>query len=480
MAAIAMVVWLTASAAAQPGTGAFREDRILVKPKAGIDLAALTNFHQARQSDVLRTFDRIGHLQVLCVPRGETVPGLIARYQKSGLVEFAEPDYLGHVFNTTPNDPKYLDGTLWGLNNTGQGGGTADADIDAPEGWDVLTSASNIVVAVLDTGVRYTHEDLAANMWVNPHDGGHGWNTFTQTSDPADDNGHGTGVAGVLGAAGNNGKGVVGVAWRVQIMACKCFNNFGIGSVSDVVTCLDYARTNGARLINASWGFTNSLALSNAIASLRDAGIIVVAACGNSTTNIDLAPTYPASYALDNVVTVASLTRSNTLATSSNFGADAVDLAAPGENIYSTFAATDSFYINQSGTSFAAPYVTGACALLLAQFPADTHQTTISRLLSSTAPVPALAGKCRTGGCLKLAKVLRTIRLAAAPAASGAPFQVRVSGGLNRICVVETATNLTGWLPIFTNTTSADGTFVFTDDQSTNLLQRFYRATANP
>jgi subtilisin family serine protease len=105
----------------------------------------------------------------------------------------------------------------------------------------VLTSASNIVVAVLDTGVRYTHEDLAANMWVNPNDGSHGWNVLAGTSDPSDDNGHGTMVAGVLGAVGNNGKGVTGVAWRVQIMACKCFNNFGIGSISSVITGMDYA-----------------------------------------------------------------------------------------------------------------------------------------------------------------------------------------------------------------------------------------------
>jgi subtilisin family serine protease len=150
------------------------------------------------------------------------------------------------------------------LNNTGQNGGTPNADIDAPEGWDVLTSASNIVVAVLDTGVRYTHEDLADNMWSNPADGSHGTNALAGTTDPSDDSGHGTMIAGILGAVGNNGKGVTGVAWRVQIMACKCFNNFGVGSISSAVACLDYSRVHGARIINASWGFTNSLALSNA------------------------------------------------------------------------------------------------------------------------------------------------------------------------------------------------------------------------
>src|SRR5438094_3131401 len=139
---------------------AYRADRILIQPKVGTNFAAIADFHEALKSEVLQTFEGIGRLQVLRVPEGETVQSLIARYQQSGLVEFAEPDYTGRVF-ATPDDPKYLDGTLWGLNNTGQNGGTADADIDAPEAWDVLTSASNIVVAVLDTGVRYTHEDLA-------------------------------------------------------------------------------------------------------------------------------------------------------------------------------------------------------------------------------------------------------------------------------------------------------------------------------
>ena len=269
--------------------------------------SALSLFHAAQGAKVHQVFDALGGTQVITLPTGETVPALIAKYQQSGLVTFAEPDYYGHIYSTTPNDPRFVDGTLWGLNQ-----------ISAPEAWDVLTSASNIVVAVLDTGVRYTHEDLASNMWVNPHDGGHGWNALTQTSDPMDDNTHGTSVAGVLGAVGNNGKGVTGVAWKVQIMACKCFNNFGAGSISDVVACLEYSRTNGARIINASWGFTNSLTLSNAVISLRDAGIIIVAASGNSGTNIDLAPTYPASYSSDNIVTVASDTRTNTLAATSN------------------------------------------------------------------------------------------------------------------------------------------------------------------
>jgi subtilisin family serine protease len=466
--AASIVVWLTTSASAQPTQAAYREDRILIKPKAGINQTALNNFHLARKGEVLRTFDGIGHLQVLRVPKGETVPSLIAQYQKSGLVEFAEPDYLGHIA-ATPNDPAYTNHTLWGLDK-----------ISAPAAWDVLTSASNIVVAVLDTGVRYTHEDLASNMWVNPNDGSHGWNVIAGTSDPNDDQGHGTSVAGVLGAVGNNGKGVTGVAWKVRIMAYKCFNNFGIGSVSQAIAGMDYAKTNGARIINASWGFPASLALSNEVYSLRDSNIIVVAACANSGTNIDLNPTYPASYHFDNIVTVAATTTNDALAAYSGYSATSVHLAAPGDQIYTTWSPNDSYYFTQSGTSFSAPYVSGACALLMAQYPADSYQQIISRLLSSTDPLPSLAGKCRTGGRLNLRKALRTILVATIPATNSGPFQLRVSGGLNRTCSVEATTNLADWSSVFTNATSTNGTFDFADDQSTNFPQRFFRATATP
>jgi subtilisin family serine protease len=480
LAQITGVAQTLATSSRQWSPPAFRADRILVQPKAEIHLAALANFHSALKSEVLQTFEAIGHLQVLRLAEGETVPGLIAKYQQSGLVDFAEPDYMIRVF-AAPNDPGYRDGTLWGLNNMGQNGGTVDADIDAPEAWDLLSSASNIVVAVLDTGVRYTHEDLAANMWVNPNDGGHGTNTLAGTNDPSDDSGHGTMVAGILGAVGNNGKGVVGVAWGVQIMACKCFDKSGVGTVSAAVAGLDYAATNGAKIINASWGFTNSLALSNAFARVHNSGIIVVAAAGNAGANIDVKPTYPASYDFDNIISVAYTTRNDVLGTNSNYGATHVDLAAPGEDIYSTFGATDIFYYSNTGSSFAAPYVAGACALILARYPAETHQQIIRRILNATDPLPALAGKCATGGRLNLRKALSPpISLVTVQTAVDGTFQLRLSGGPGRACVIEVSTNLSSWSPIFTNTTSLDGTFDFTDDQAANTGARFFRAVSSP
>lgn len=408
-------------------------------------------------------------LQVVSVPSGQTVAGLVKTYQDSGLVAFAEPDYLVHTAATTPNDPEFLDGTLWGLNT-----------IDAPDGWDAQTSAGNIVVAVLDTGVRYTHQDLASNLWVNPLDQSHGLNVLAGTNDPSDDSGHGTMVAGILGAVGNNGIGVVGVAWRVQIMACKCFDKFGVGDISSCITCMDYALTNHARLINASWGFpTNSLAFENELSLLRAAGVILVAAAGNNAANIDQTPSYPSSYGFDNVVSVAYTTRGDLLGADSNYGPRSVHLAAPGENIYSTFAATDSYYYTLSGSSFSAPYVTGTLALILAKYPGEPCQASIARLLNGTDPLPALAGKCVTGGRLNLKNALTpAIRLVPLVSSTSIRPQFRVLFAPLQICVVQTSSDLMNWSAVVTNTTSLSGTFDFTPAPATNSVIRFYRAAS--
>ena len=463
-------------------TPGYRADRILILPKPGARAAGLTNFHTEQQVTVRSVFPGVGGLQVLMVPPGKTVASLIASYTQSGLVEFAEPDHARQLA-LAPNDPRYTDGTLWGLNNTGQGGGVGDADIDAPEGWDVLNSASNIVVAVIDTGIRRTHEDLATNIWSNPVDGSYGWNALTGSNNPADDEGHGSLVSGVLGAAGNNGKGVVGVAWRVQIMACKAFDAQKNGFDSDIIEGMEFARTNGARIINASLsGPAFSASLSNAVQAARQAGIILVASAGNEAANVDVTPRYPANYDIDNIISVAASTRTDTLWSSSNFGATNVDLAAPGHQITSTFAFSDTQYmIPLSGTSFAAPYVSGVCALMLAKYPTETHQQIIARVLAATDPLPALAGKCVTGGRLNLHKALSPpLQLTPLSPPGALPFQLQVAGGANRTCVLEVSTNLTNWAPVFTNTTAASGAFDFIDEQSLSWARRFFRATALP
>jgi subtilisin family serine protease len=459
---------------------AFRTDQILIQPKAGFDHGKLLAFHAAHGAQVARTFNHAGGAQLVTVPAGETAAGLIAQYQASGLVSFAEPDGMVYADATLPNDPYFANGLLWGLDNYGQSSGTPHADIDAVDAWDVLTSASNIVVAVLDSGIRATHEDLAANMWVNPTDGGHGYNAFDGTNDPGDDGtSHGTMVAGVLGAVGNNGKGVCGVAWRVQMMACKCLNN-GSGGDSTVIACIDYAIANGARIINASFDSpTPSLSLSNAIAAAESAGIIWVASAGNNSYNVEVTPSYPTCYGIGNVVSVAYTTRTDGLGSFSNYGATHVALAAPGDQIYTTFAASDSFYWPTSGTSFSAPYVAGALALMLAKYPTENYQSIIQRLLKATDPLPSLQGKCLTGGRLNLRKALNPdIRLGPVSGAAPSASQWQLSTGPNRQCVIQQSTNLASWTAIYTNTTSTNGTFVFTNAVGTSQL--FLRGTATP
>jgi len=492
-------VWLLVFFTLITGTGAFaapaaefRPDQILIQPKKNVSATALARFHALRKSQVLKRFPTLGRLQVLKVPKGETVASLIAKYRQSGLVEFAEPDYFVHA-NAAPNDPFFVDGTQWWLNNTGQDGGTPGADISAVRAWDVLNSATNIVVAVLDSGIRSTHQDLAPNMWVNPLDGSHGFNAFTGNNDAEDDDGHGTLVAGVLGAFGNNGLGVCGVAWRVQLMSCKCLDNAGNGSDSTVVECMDFARTNGARVMNCSFGATNaSFAVSNAVEAAREAGIIIVASCGNGFAfsphvNVDEHPQYPACFPMDNILSVAYTDRSNHLGSLSYYGPTNVDLAAPATQICSTAYGSDSNYFvstpafNIEGTSFAAPQVSAACALMLAKYPAENYQQIIARILKATDPLPSLQGLCVSGGKLNLLKALSPpINLAAVPATNGSPFELEVTSGANRTCMIQFSTDLLTWSPLFTNTTDTNGIFDFPDPDSANAPQRFYRAVAAP
>jgi hypothetical protein len=297
-------------------------------------------------------------------------------------------------------------------------------------------------------------------------------------------------MAGVIGAVGNNGKGVTGVAWRIQLMACKCFNSSGSATDSAIVECIEFARTHGARIISASFDSTAfGVTLSNAIYSARSAGILFVASAGNNSADIDATPHYPAGYDIDNIVSVAYTTRTDGLGFLSNYGATNVDLGAPGDQIYSTYNSSDTSYfppsglgVNIAGTSYAAAYVSGALAPMLTKFPAADHRQIISRLLAGTDPLPSLAGKCLSGGRLNLRKALSPpIRLILLLAPNdGVPLSLRVACDPNRTCVIEAASVLGAWTPIYTNTTSANGTFDLGDPDSTNLRHRFYRAVSAP
>jgi subtilisin family serine protease len=318
----------------------------------------------------------------------------LASLRRDPAVRVAEPDYVVHAAGM-PTDPRFRE--LWGMHNTGQDSGKADADIDAPEAWD-KTGGSDVIVAVIDTGVDYNHPDLSANILRDANGKVVGWDYANDDADPMDDDSHGTHVAGTIGAVGGNGIGVVGVCPRVRIMPLKFLDATGSGSTSDAIKCIDFAIARGAKVLNNSWGGGDaSQLLKEAIQRARAAGVLFVAAAGNETNNNDDSPSYPGSYnaQLDNVLSVAASDHNDRLASFSNYGARTVDLAAPGVDILST--TPNSGYQSFNGTSMATPMVSGAAALLLSRYPSLTVPQLTARLLSNTDHPASLAGKVANG-----------------------------------------------------------------------------------
>lgn len=334
-------------------------------------------------------------------------------------VEYIEPDYL-IIVGKTPNDAMF--GQQWGLKNTVLAG----ADVAATAAWDYTTGGRKTVVAVIDTGVDYTHPDLAANIWSAPRQftfngasgtvtcpaGTKGINAITSTCNPMDDNGHGTHCAGIIGAAGDNSGGVVGVNWAASILPLKFLGAKGSGSLSDGLRAMDtivqlkkqFGAEANIRVASASWGFPGtSAALDAGIAALNAVDVLFVAAAGNEASNNDTTASFPANSTQPNVISVAATDKLDALATFSNYGTK-VHLAAPGVGIVSTVL--NGQYASYSGTSMATPFVSGAAALLLSTCTANTAAVR-GHLLASVDAVSVLSGKTETGGRLNVYKALR-------------------------------------------------------------------------
>jgi thermitase len=320
-----------------------------------------------------------------------------------------------------PNDPLFNE--QWSLQNTGQREGKSGADICATRAWTKTTGSNRVVVAVIDTGVDYSHTDLAGNIWTRPaslapysdkelgtFDDLHGFDAADMDGDPMDDNGHGTHCAGIVGAEGDNKEGVSGVNWHVQIMPLKFLDASGRGSLRAAIECINYViarKKDGVnvRIISASWGSNfGSRALRDAIRRAGEEGILFVAAAGNDSTNNDRLPHYPSNYDLPNVLAVAALDRQDKLARFSNFGVKSVHIAAPGAEILSTWLNNE--YEEHSGTSMATPEVSGVAALVLAENPNMTVEQLRARLLESVDKIPALEGKVASGGRLNAARAV--------------------------------------------------------------------------
>lgn len=366
------------------------------------------------QYQVIEGLGAVG--EVLVRSFGETAAQAGFALNTDSHIEWSEPDSLQQI-ESVPNNPLY--GDQW-----------APADIDLPAAWNITTGSHNVVVAVIDSGVDYTDPDLAANIWTNPNAGldgftgdVHGYNFVSDTGNVMDDNGHGTHVSGIIGAVGNSGVGVAGVDWNVTIMPLKFLDANGDGYTSDAIRAINYAimeRTDygvNVRVINASWASgVNDPGLTAAIQAAGNAGILFVAAAGNSGTDNDTTPQYPANAGVANVVSVAASNSSNQLASFSDYGPNSVNLAAPGVDIYSTLPGGKYGYL--SGTSMAAPEVTGVAALAWAADPNATVAQVRNALLQGVDKVPALAGKVSSGGLLN---AYNTLKLLTTPAPSPAP-----------------------------------------------------------
>jgi subtilisin family serine protease len=379
-------------------------------------------------SKVIREFPSIGWEHVR-LPAGMNVAEALDQYKSLPGVALVQPNFIYHTL-ITPNDPQF--GSLYGLSK-----------IQAPQAWDTTTGRSSVVVADIDLGVDYNHEDLKDNMWRNPGETGldangndkatngidddgdgyiddvYGIDTINHDSDPVDDSSfsHGTHTSGTIGAVGNNAKGVVGVNWTVRIMAIKSHDASGNGTSASVVEAFNYAtmmRQRGAnvRATNSSWGgapeaASYDQALKDAIDAAGNAGIVNVCAAGNGNNNNDVNPFYPASYDSPSIISVAASDSNDNKAGFSSYGATSVDLAAPGSGILSTIRSVFGSYGFLSGTSMAAPHVTGAAALLCSYNPNLTVAQIKSTLLNSVDVLPQWSGLTVSGGRLNVAKALQ-------------------------------------------------------------------------
>jgi subtilisin family serine protease len=392
-----------------PSEGSYVPGELLVKYKSDSNFLSAEYYRKQIGITTLKTFERIG-VRHIKLPEGMKVHEAINTFQNDPNVEYAELNYY-YYYDAFPNDPSF--DRQWGLHNTGQeiNGtvGIADADIDAPMAWDIIKGSTDVVVAVIDSGVDYNHHDLVSNIWTNAgeipgngiDDDGNGyvddfqgWDFFDNDNDPIDPTGHGTSVASIIGAVGNNGIGISGINWNTKIMVLKAGNESGL-TLAAIIGAIEYASSFGAHVINCS------LTSDERHQSLKDtidetSSAVFVCAAGNGSSNNDVTPYFPASFESAHIIAVAATNQFDNIHAESNYGATSVDVGAPGVNIYSCYLGNEYRY--RTGTSFAAPSVSGIAVLLKAQYPLLTNIRVKEIIEASVDPIGALNGLIATGG----------------------------------------------------------------------------------
>ena len=392
----------------------------LVEFAAGVSRSEAKAVAASHQATLVREIRR-GHAgdgaHLYCLASSsQSAQALAASLRAEDAVALASPNYYFQAESTTPNDPLFA-GSQWSL-----------ANIWAPAAWDLTTGSRSVVVADLDSGADYTHEDLTGNIWTNPGeiagngidddvngyvDDVHGIDAVSHDSDPADQSYHGTWVAGIIGAVGDNGVGMTGVAWRVSVMPVVCLSSSLTGTTAGALEAAWYAIRervdHGVNVvaINTSWGQSNipyDPLMREAIRAAGEAGIVWTASAGNSTLDADVVQHYPSGYDPLTILSVASSGPTNALSSFSNYGATSVDLAAPGEDVLGPNVADG--YGGRSGTSGSAGMVAGAVALCASRYPGETALQRVDRIMSGVVVVPTMVGKTVTGGRLDLYRSL--------------------------------------------------------------------------
>ncbi|WP_299238715.1 S8 family serine peptidase [Sulfurihydrogenibium sp.] len=387
----------------------YKEGEIIVKFKS----------NPSNQTLKSQAISKTLNIHVIKLPSNMKVEDALKKYKNDPNVEYAEPNYIIKKLETIPNDPYYP--SQWGL-----------VKVLANKVWDACKGSDNTIVAVIDSGIDLNHPDLKDHIWKNTGetncndgidndnngfvDDCYGWNFASNNNNTQDDDGHGTHVAGIIGAVTNNNVGVAGLNWYVKLMSVKILDSTGSGDVANLIKAIDYAVKNGAKIINSSLGYPDSCsyvppsqALYDAIKSAGDRGVLFVAAAGNYGCNNDKTPLWPASFNLPNIISVGASDQNDNLAYFSSYGQNSVHLLAPGTNIISTYfdkTNNQSTYKSLSGTSMAAPFVSGAAALLMSCLNNPTIYEIRERIVSSVDVFDSLSSKTISSGRLNIYNAL--------------------------------------------------------------------------